>query len=288
MLYNCRIEYIKGLDMDSKNYDSDDNKKKQNNQEQSYKGVKDSKKNIKEQDRLISQKFDYIIDKYFGGSLTDIKNAFGFDTLTKISAFKNPNNSSNLKKVHIESLERHFNIPVRVFDFSVTMAEIDGVIEEYRKRTYDQIFSHQNPNLIKNIKGTLYAHSYASFAKGDHAHDGVNIVETTISDDYSVIDQYNNRGILKVGQQQSFIIKESKIYHNLNIIRFNNDQAIFGDFHFVILSSQHRFKTEEMVNFGFFSRQKHTPEQAKKILGDIKKVQLKLDSAFAKRVVEGV
>jgi len=277
--------------MHNQNHNSDDSKKEQNkqvkkeNKEEGYKGINEAKKKIKAQDRLISEKFDYIIDHYIG-SLTDVKNAFGFDSMTKVSAFKNPNNSSNLKKVHIESLERHFNIPVRVFDMDVSIEQIDGIIKEYRNRTYDEIFSHHNPNLIKNIKGILYAHSYASHPNSQAAYEGVNIVETTINEDYSVIDQYNNRGILRVGLKQSFIIKESKIYNNLNIIRFDNHNAIFGNFHFVILTNQNNFQVEEMVNFGFFSRQKHTPDEAKKILGDISKVQLKLDPAFAKRVAE--
>ena len=44
-----------------------------------------------------------------------------------------------------------------------------------------------------------------------------------------------------------------------------------------------------MVNFGFYSRKKYSPEEAKKILGDMNKVQLKLDLEFDERLrKEGV
>jgi len=252
--------------------------------QQNYSGIKNTKRNIKDEDILISLKFDHIIDNYIG-SMVDIKNAFGFDSMTKISAFKNPHNKSNLKKVHIESLERHFNIPTEVFDKNIAIEEMDRLIKEYRDRTYDKIFTHENPSLLKNIKGTLYAHSYASRTISKPC--GINIIKTIINEDYSVIDQAGNKGVLKVGLEQSFIIKESKNAKNFNIIRFDNHQALYGNFRFVILSNQNGTRGEEMLNFGFYSRKAHTPEEAQKILGDIAKVQLKLDAEFAKRVVEG-
>jgi len=41
-----------------------------------------------------------------------------------------------------------------------------------------------------------------------------------------------------------------------------------------------------MVNFGFYSRNKYSPQEAKEILGDMDKVQLKLDLDFEKRLRE--
>jgi hypothetical protein len=39
-----------------------------------------------------------------------------------------------------------------------------------------------------------------------------------------------------------------------------------------------------MVNFGFYSRKKYSPKEAKAILGDINKAQLKLDLEFNNRI----
>ena len=41
-----------------------------------------------------------------------------------------------------------------------------------------------------------------------------------------------------------------------------------------------------MVNFGFYSRTKYSPQEAKEILGDTDRVQLKLNLDFEKRLRE--
>ena len=75
---------------------------------------------------------------------------------------------------------------------------------------------------------------------------------------------------------------------DLTVIRFPNRQVPSQNFRFVIISNQNN-TTHEMVNLGFYSRKKHTPQEAKRILGDINKSQLKLDLDFNDRInIEGV
>ena len=59
----------------------------------------------------------------------------------------------------------------------------------------------------------------------------------------------------------------------------------FEHFRFTIVSNQNG-TVNEMVNFGFYSRKKYSPQEAKDILGDMEKVQLKLDLGFDERLRE--
>jgi hypothetical protein len=142
----------------------------------------------------------------------------------------------------------------------------------------------KNDELLKNLLGTWYAYMYPSSITGIWTEDGISMTKTEIYEDGSVVDEYNNKGILKIGHEQSCIIKESKNAKSLTIIRFDNYQAFYGNFRFLIFSNQNGKRDEEMVNYGFYSRKAYKPDEAKAILGDIDKVQLKLDKEFATRV----
>ncbi|MEA2028467.1 MAG: hypothetical protein U9N49_05780, partial [Campylobacterota bacterium] len=83
-------------------------------------------------------------------------------------------------------------------------------------------------------------------------------------------------------------IKVSDKEEDINILRFHNRQARYGNFRFVfMIVSNQNGTTNEMVNFGFFSRHEYTPDEAKKILGDKKRLQLKLNAEFNERVMIG-
>jgi len=246
---------------------------------------------IEENDILISKKFDFILSKHYIRGVGEVATQFGFKNHSKISAFRNPNNNHTLLKVHIEALERHFSIPVRVFDADVTIDEVEDIIKEHRElqfersiNIYDEVFKYEHSTLLNYIRGRFYAYIYPSNPQGTWTKEGLNIVETTINDDLSVHDEYGNRGVLKIGKHQSFIFKVSYDEKDINVIRFENRQAIYGqNFRFVILSNQNG-TTHEMINFGFYSRRLYTPNEAKAILGEIEKLQMKLDIEFSQRV----
>ncbi len=258
--------------------------------------INENKKNINKEDKLISKKFDFIMDKYIKSGIK-IAKIFGFKNASKISGFRNANGTSNLLLVHMESLEKHFGIPLKVFDNNIPIKKIDEIIEEYRdnnfnkesgqdkiNNTLNNMFNNPNTNLFTKLQGTFYAHMYPSNIKASTSKDGVSITETTINDDYSVIDEHGNKGILRIGLYQSFIFKSSRTEQDINVIRFHNRDALYGDFRYVILSNQNG-STNEMINFGFYSRKKHTPKEVKRILGDdIQKLQLKLDLEFNGRI----
>jgi hypothetical protein len=69
----------------------------------------------------------------------------------------------------------------------------------------------------------------------------------------------------------------------LTVIRFSNRHVTFEHFHFTIVSNQNG-TINEMVNFGFYSRKKYSAKEAKEILGEMDKAQLKLNLEFEKRL----
>jgi len=289
----------------------------------------------------IAEKLDYILGNYVSAS--EVTRAFGFKSNTMISNMRK--GQTNMATLHMEGLEKHFDIPVEVFHSHIkTEEEIDQLIEEYRDEKiqnrkkaqlqekilkklekegliHKDIFNKQlqrqgelddfikkhkkellkstqtnmqtdlsktvfpnNEKLFQKLQGVWYGYIYPSNpASAEH---GVWEVKTIISEDYSVVDEpWGNRGYIKLGKHESLIIKESYDNDDLTIIRFSNRQVPSSHFRFVIISNQNN-TLHEMVNFGFFSRQQYSPDEAKEILGDIDSKQLKLDLGFNDRLNE--
>jgi len=239
---------------------------------------------------LTREKLIYIIDTHIeGGKKALATKTFGYDKENVVSNFCSKNVKSSLKKIHMESMERYHQIPLSVWDVSVEFNEtkIDQIIARYKDSRIsfdeeDHIFT-QNKRLFENLKGVWYAYIYPSNPNSAKETGGIWIVETTIHDDHSVVDYWGNAGYLKIGKNQSLIIKEPYENSDLTIIRFSNRHVSFEHFRFTIISNQNG-TIHEMVNFGFYARKKYSPEEAKKILGDMNKVQLKLDLEFDERL----
>ena len=288
-----------------------------------------------------ASKLDYLLTNYT--SAAKVIDAFGFKTSSMITNMRH--GKSNIANVHMEGLEKHFNIPQKVFANEITTTqEIDLLIKNYQeeqkekqkreklqtkilkrleetrlipKGIFDKTFQEkgeldgfikkhkeeclqesisltdvnsfssqvfpENQKLFNKLKGVWYGYVYPSNpASAEH---GIWEVETTIHDDYSVVDYWGNRGYLKLGKNESLIIKESYDNNDLTVIRFSNRQVPSQHFRFVIVSNQNNTENE-MVNFGFYSRIKYSAKEAKNILGNITNMQLKLDLNFNNRVNE--
>ncbi|SFV63364.1 hypothetical protein MNB_SV-12-373 [hydrothermal vent metagenome] len=269
-----------------------------------------------ERNRLLKDKLNYIIDAHIDGGAEELTRVFGYERQNAVSNMCS-NNSKNavIRKVHMESIETHYQIPLSIWNHDVPFDKklMNEMIYEYRfklnkqEREKKEYFNYQkllkegllnfsdrdtifqkNNRLFEKLKGVWYAYLYASNPKSASETEGIWIVETTIYDDYSVVDYWENRGYLKIGKHESLIIKESYDNDDLTVIRFPNRQVPSQNFRFVIISNQNN-TTNEMVNFGFYSRKKYTPQEAKRILGDKSKSQLKLDLEFNDRInIEGV
>jgi hypothetical protein len=241
---------------------------------------------MSEQDKALAQLLDIVIDRYIKVA-SHITQVFGFKSNTMISNLRNSNHSSTINKLHMDGLEKYFDIPVEIWsDVNISEEALDELIIKYREKKssneQNSVFK-KNQKLFDKLKGVWYAYLYASNPESAKDTEGIWIVETTIYDDYSVVDFWGNRGYLKLGKRESLIIKESYDNNDLTVIRFPNRQVPSSHFRFVILSNQNNTE-HEMVNFGFYSRIKYSAKEAKEILGDINNLQLKLDLSFNDRI----
>ena len=188
-----------------------------------------------------------------------------------------------------ESLKRYEFIPPDIYDETIeTQKQIDRMVEAYKEekfsgkdKTINNLFQ-KDKRLWDNLKGDFYAYMYASeiFNGNQEIHQ----VKTTFYGDYQVIDQYNNEGKLFIGENQSIIIKKTPNEKNFSFILFPNKQVFYQTFRFAIVSIQNGTYGEEMFNWGFYSKDELSIEEAKKILGNKKSMQIKLDSDFLIRV----
>lgn len=239
------------------------------------------------------EKLDYLLNNYM--SATDVASAFGFKSDAVLTKMRR--GQSNINTLHLDGLEKYFNIPKKVFDNEIKNKEkIDKLIKSYKKEVLkaslpiddSSLFSSQifpkNEKLFNKLKGKWYGYVYPSNpASAEH---GIWEVKTIIGDDYSVVDEpWGNAGYLMLGKNESLIVKESYDHDDLTIIRFSNRQVPSEHFRFVLVTNQNH-TLNEIINFGFFSRKQYSPNEAKEILGDLKSKQLKLDLAFNERLIE--
>ena len=98
----------------------------------------------------------------------------------------------------------------------------------------------------------------------------IKCIKTTFYDDFQVIDQHNNKGVVMTGKVQTVVIKDHPNEEHLSFIIFPNKDVTYQIFRFTIVSVQNGTGSggEEMVNWGFYSREKLTIEEAEKILGE--------------------
>ncbi|SFV59968.1 hypothetical protein MNB_SV-12-1248 [hydrothermal vent metagenome] len=237
----------------------------------------------------LAQKTDFVIKNYTGGAL-EVANLFGYKKSTSITNICNfdprrAKDARSIVRLQMEGLEKHYQIPVEIFDHSVRFDEelISNMIEEYRIKLKKQkettsIFT-PNSKLLKKLEGIWYSYFYPS---ADFIE--LQSIQTTINPDYSVIDEYGNRGIVNFGVDQSIIIKESKNSKNLTSIIFNNRTITYNIFPYSMISRTN--SSNRAINyFGFFSRKKFDIETAKKILGkDRSLMQIQIPYEFEDRM----
>ncbi len=85
---------------------------------------------MREDDKLLSQKLDYILDHYMSAS--DVARAFGFKSNSMITAMRQTNNPKVISKLHKDGLEKYFNIPLSIWDKEVTIEAMPTIIQSYQ------------------------------------------------------------------------------------------------------------------------------------------------------------
>ncbi len=237
----------------------------------------------------LALKTDFVIKNYTGGAL-EVANLFGYKKSTSITNICNfdqrrAKDARSIVRLQMEGLERHYQIPLEIFDHSIKFDEklIADMIEEYRAKLQERerrssIFN-PNPQLLKKIEGDWYSYFYpsANFIE-------LQSIKTTINPNYSVVDEYGNRGMINFGADQSIIIKESKNSKNLTSIIFNNRTIAYSIFPYSMISRTN--SSNRAINyFGFFSRKKFDIETAKEILGEDRSLmQIQIPYEFEDRM----
>ena len=242
---------------------------------------------------LLATKFNLILDTYINAE--EVKNAFGYSSSSNITKLRN--NKRLLTNPHIQLLDIVCHIPTRIFDNDIPCNNdiIDKLIEEYQqdkspnnktKNSSSELLnlSEEAQKTLKWLKGTWYSYSYPS--QPHIVSDGIWIMKTTIHEDLSITDEHGNSGIVHIRKKETYIEKETKETGELILIRFPNHQIPYKIFLFSVQSNQLGTEVKSMLNFGFYARKLYRPEEAKRILGEIEKVQLKLDLGFSDRIVE--
>ena len=218
------------------------------------------------------EKLKYIITK-LNLSNKDIfeKLELGRVTLANIKCY----HQNRLRKHHLYAICSAFHIPMEIFEDESIQTE--EKIDEILMNKID-IF-HKDYELLNKLNGDWYLYSYpsnSSFAK-------VWETKTTIYKDFSVEDMHQNRGKLFIGKNQSIILKESHNSKNITSITFDNNRVAYSHFPFSRVSKSNGIN-KELFNFGFFSREKIDLDDATKILGELKDVQLKIDHNMLERI----
>ncbi len=231
------------------------------------------------------EKLDFII-KYLKLDVKDIALEFGLST-GYISKLRNSTHGQ-LKPIHLYAFENCFNIPYKIFqDKSINSTKkIEDILNLYlplnnSPKREIEVF-HKDDRVLNKLVGDWYQYLYRSNKNRD-----IYEIKTTINSDYTLYDKNKNFGELFISQNQSMIIKKSTNSKNLVSITFNNMQIAYKIFPFTLVSKQNNTQFE-MASFGFFSKKRLNHQRVKEILGDMEKVQLKINYNFINRLDEEI
>ena len=184
--------------------------------------------------------------------------------------------NGKLKKIHLYALSNAYNIPMDIFeDESINSSD---TIDFMLKQASFTIFK-KDYKMLEKLIGRWYIYSYPSNPNLAEVWS----TETHIYDDFTVVDAHRNKGEIYIGKKQSLLMKESHNSKNITTIVFDNDRVTYGSFPFSKITKSNNFN-KEILNFGFFSRDKLEKSEAKKILGTLESVQLQIDYSLIERV----
>jgi len=235
---------------------------------------------IKDDEKILDSnevKLAYVI-KTLGLVTKDIAKELGV-TSSLISQIKNHYEDSNrLRNIHLYAICFAYDIPIEIFkDKGVDSAEkIDFLLSQ--KSQSATTFS-TNQEVMDKLTGEWYMYSYPSNSNLTDVWE----TKTVFYDDYSVIDEHDNKGTLHVGQNQSIILKESTGSKNITSITFDNSRVFYNVFLFSRVSKSNNMN-KELFNFGICSRKKLDKNEVKKILGAVNEVQLQVNYEMLERI----
>ena len=239
-----------------------------------------------EKRELLRCKFDFFVENYTNG-IEEIKNKIGVKSAGTLNSFRSPSSKAQISRLYMEAIERHFDIPVAMWESSVPCDKdrLKKKISDFQKKSKKEqehtgsLFM-EDKRLQNNLIGEWNTHLYSSIYKDTGK---IHIFKTYFKENSEVVDYHNNRGKFFIGENQTVVIKKSPNEKNFSIILFPNIDVTYKIVHFSIISIQNG-TSDEMLQYGFYSKKEYSLTDVKRILGEIDSVQLRLDMGFAKRV----
>jgi len=221
------------------------------------------------------EKLHYVI-KMLGLKAGEISKKLGISS-SMLSQIQNPY-SGKLKPYHLYAMAQAYGLSMEIFENeSITLpSQIDTFLNH---QTEEEHLFYRNKKLLERLQGVWYLYSYPSNLN----YTDIYTTKHTIYADGRVEDEHNNRGKLQIGKHQSLIVKESNNCKNLTSITFDNNRVTYEYFIFSRVSKSINLNCE-LFNFGFFSREKLSKEEAKMILGSRDNIQMQMNYAMLERL----
>ena len=221
------------------------------------------------------EKLEYII-KVLKLKSSEISQKLGISP-SMLSQIQN-HSVGKLKPYHLYAMSQAYCIPMEIFENEdINSHELVNTFLIYKDE--DAHLFYTNQELLKKLIGKWYLYSYPS----NPNYTKVYATEHTIYVDGRVVDEHNNRGKIHFGKHQSLIVKESNNCKNLTSITFDNNRVTYEYFIFSRVSKSVNLN-RELFNFGFFSREKLSEEEATMILGNRNNVQMQMDYEMLERL----
>lgn len=190
-------------------------------------------------------------------------------------------------KISIENKVENDNLQIQELqNLTLKLQDENKALKEELQTMSKRTPFQQNEKFKPFLVGTWYVYSFA--IEPEKYHDGVILRVTNIYEDYTIDDTDGNHGYLNIREKESFIEKTTKDIGNIVLIRFFNEHIVQDILPCSISSSIQNNTHISLLNFAFMSRKRYTSKEAKEILKDKVKLQLKIDSNFLDRIDQEV
>jgi len=200
-----------------------------------------------------------------------------------------------LKKTDIYAILSVCGYPKEVFFNCNTINEIDEFIEELKPKNTKESVLTQLPKELKNLQGTSYLYAYNNNLK-IHAMlletlpqekrikiNLINEVEISIDSFGLVTDQQNNMGkLIMLTENLSLIFIEDRNNKETTVYTFDNERVHLKQFLFGKRSKLNH--SNEMLSFGFLSKEKLEDAYLEYCLDNPNKTQLKVSTEFLEKL----
>ena len=206
-----------------------------------------------------------------------------------VSEITNPQNfSRTLKNYHLFAIALTYNIPIEIFNKDITSSlQIREILNRTTQKQKNLIDKKLPDNInIKWLIGNWFIYSYidninlrSKFINNISIEKEISFIKEekiTIDSNLKVKIKNNRKAKIEIYSNQSVITFENIYSKDITIYTFDNDRVCYNKF-FTSKISKTKHSKQEILNFGFFSREKLQESEVQFILGDFTQVQLKVN-----------